>query len=117
MLNLLVSLQVAGMGETAVTDRAAEWSLSCVDILMDIQLALAHKALPTKLAAIGSLSAVASLVLLKVRLQEEALGAAGAAVGSLHGKGPEPSQLEARVGGGSLARVILRWSSVAEMSG
>lgn len=95
VLNLLVSLEVAGMGEASVTDRAAEGPLSSVHIAVNVQLALAHKALATEQASVGLLPGVPGHVLLQVRLQEEALCAAGAAVRALHGDGVVKSQVEA----------------------
>lgn len=95
MLDLLVPLEVAGVGEVAVADGAAEGLLACVDVAVDIQLALAHKALATHRTGVGLLPGVPGHVLLQVGLQEEALGAAGAAVRPLHGDSMVERQVKA----------------------
>lgn len=66
MLDLLVPLEVAGMGEASVADGTAEGPLSCVHIAVDVQLALAHKALATQQAGVGLLPGVPGHVLLQV---------------------------------------------------
>lgn len=95
VLNLLVPLQVAGVGEAAVADGTAERPLAGVHVAVDVQLALAHKALAAQLAGVGLLPGVPGHVFLQVRLQEEAFGAAGAAVRPLHGDGLVERQVEA----------------------
>lgn len=89
-----MSLQVAGMGEAAVADGAAERPLACVHVAVDVQLALAHEALATHLTGVGFLPGVPGHVLLQVRLQEETLGAAGAAIWPLHGDSVVEGQVE-----------------------
>lgn len=66
VLDLLMPLEVAGMGEASVADRAAEGSLPSVYIVVDVQLALAHKALATQLAGVGLLPGVPGHVLLQI---------------------------------------------------
>lgn len=105
VLDLLVPLEVAGMGEASVADGAAEGPLPGVHIAVDVQLALAHEALATQRAGVGLLPGVPGHVLLQVRLQEEAFGAAGAAVRALHGDGVVESQVEA-AGGGFVAGLV-----------
>lgn len=95
VLDLLVSLQVAGVGEAAVADGAAEGPLSGVDVPVDVQLTLTHKALATHQAGVGLLPHVPRHVFLQVRLQEEALCASGAAKRPLHGGGVIKRELEA----------------------
>lgn len=107
MLDLLVPLQVAGMGEAAAADGAAEGSLSGVHIAVDVQLALAHEPLAAEQAGVGLLPGVPGQVLPQVRLQEEALGADGAAVQTLHGDSVVEGQMEA-AGEGLVVAVVGR---------
>lgn len=93
VLDLLVPLEVAGMGEASVTDGATEGSLSSVHVLVNVQLALTNKALSTQQARIGFPPGVPGHVLVQVGLQEEALGAAGAAKRTLHGDGLVESKM------------------------
>lgn len=94
VLDLLVSLQVAGMGEAAVADGAAEGPLASVDVPVDIQLTLTHKALATHQAGVRLLPCVPRHVFLQVRLQEEALCASCAAKRPLHGRSVIKRELE-----------------------
>ena len=66
VLDFLVPLEVAGMGEASVADAAGEGPLSSVHIAVDVQLALTHKALATQLAGVGLLPGVPGHVLLQV---------------------------------------------------
>lgn len=94
MLDLLVPLEVAGMGEASVADRTAEGPISGVHVAVNVQLALAHKALATQQASVELFPGVSGNVLLQVRLQEEALGAACAAIWAFHGDALVESQVE-----------------------
>lgn len=94
MLDLLVPLQVAGMGEAAVADGAAEGPLAGVDVPVDVQLTLTYKALATHQAGVRLLPCVPRHVFLQVRLQEEALCASRAAKWPLHGCGVIKRELE-----------------------
>lgn len=57
-------LEVAGMREASVADRAAEGPLSGVDVAVNVQLALAHEALAAQQAGVGLLPGVPGNVLL-----------------------------------------------------
>lgn len=95
VLDLLVPLEVTGVGEPAVADGAAEGPLSGVHVAVDVQLALAHETLATQQAGVGLLPCVPGHVFVQVRLQEEALGADGAAERALHGDGVVEGVVEA----------------------
>ena len=104
MMKLLMSFQIAGVGEPAPAMCTTEGLLSSVDIQVHLEIGTGHKALLTQGAGERPLSVVDDHMLPQVTLVDKLLIAARATIRSFYGTRSNVYGEITRVGGSCGAR-------------